>query len=63
MGDRSYVPASWLNNIRNFLRLCKGTLNIPNAWLPKSKCAHDQIIMGAFEPLKLSPLQLERLNA
>eukprot|EP00957_Ditylum_brightwellii_P152339 11597492-Ditylum_brightwellii.AAC.1 len=25
MGDRSYVPASWLSSIRTFLCLCKGT--------------------------------------
>eukprot|EP00957_Ditylum_brightwellii_P116491 8885588-Ditylum_brightwellii.AAC.1 len=62
MGDRSYVPASWLSSIRTFLCLYKGTVNIPNAWLPKPQREHDQIIMDAFEPLELSSLQLEQLN-
>eukprot|EP00957_Ditylum_brightwellii_P018013 1357241-Ditylum_brightwellii.AAC.1 len=63
MGDRSYVLASWLSSIRTFLRFCKGTVNIPNAWLHKPQRDHDKIIMDIFEPLNLLPLQLERLNA
>eukprot|EP00957_Ditylum_brightwellii_P059938 4550744-Ditylum_brightwellii.AAC.1 len=63
MSDRSYVPASWLSSIRTLLRLCKGTVIIPNAWLPKPQCNCDQIIMDVFEHLCLPAMQLERLNA
>eukprot|EP00957_Ditylum_brightwellii_P054519 4130395-Ditylum_brightwellii.AAC.1 len=63
MVDRSYVPSSWLSSIRTFLCLCKGTVTIYNVWLPKPQCNHDQIIMDAFEPLELSSLHQEQLNA
>eukprot|EP00957_Ditylum_brightwellii_P176764 13464443-Ditylum_brightwellii.AAC.1 len=62
MGNRSYVPASWMSSIRTFLCLCKGTVIIPNAWLPKPQQDHDQIIMDVFVNLRLPALQLERLN-
>eukprot|EP00957_Ditylum_brightwellii_P144203 10987616-Ditylum_brightwellii.AAC.1 len=48
IGDRSYVPALWLNSIRTFLCLFKGTMIIPNAWLPKPQHDHDKIIMDVL---------------
>eukprot|EP00957_Ditylum_brightwellii_P092011 7004994-Ditylum_brightwellii.AAC.1 len=61
--DRSYVPASWLSNIRTFLCLCKGKMTIQNTWLPSPQRAHDRIIMDVFGKLQLSALTLTRLNA
>eukprot|EP00957_Ditylum_brightwellii_P075609 5746498-Ditylum_brightwellii.AAC.1 len=56
------VPASWLGHIRSFLRLCKGKITIPHAWLPAPQREHDQILMDVFCSLKLSTLTLEWLN-
>eukprot|EP00957_Ditylum_brightwellii_P008018 608394-Ditylum_brightwellii.AAC.1 len=67
MAERSYVPASWLaswlSNIRTFLRLCKGKMLIQNVWLPASQQAYDRIIMNVFGTLQLSALKLTQLNA
>eukprot|EP00957_Ditylum_brightwellii_P105597 8050926-Ditylum_brightwellii.AAC.1 len=60
--NRSYVPTSWLGNIRTFLQLCNGKLIILNAWLPHTQCEHDQVLMDVFESAKPSPTILEQLN-
>eukprot|EP00957_Ditylum_brightwellii_P129139 9850024-Ditylum_brightwellii.AAC.1 len=43
--DISYVPASWLSNIRTFLCPCKGKMTIQSAWPPALQWAYDRIIM------------------
>eukprot|EP00957_Ditylum_brightwellii_P063349 4808688-Ditylum_brightwellii.AAC.1 len=63
MGNRSYVPASWLGHLRTFLRIYKGKITIPHAWLPAPQRQHNQILMDVFCRLKPSTLTLERLNA
>eukprot|EP00957_Ditylum_brightwellii_P188953 14383988-Ditylum_brightwellii.AAC.1 len=60
--NRSYVPTSWLGNIRTFLQLCNGKLIIPNAQLPHTQREHDQVLMDVFESAKPSPTTLEQLN-
>eukprot|EP00957_Ditylum_brightwellii_P089848 6842431-Ditylum_brightwellii.AAC.1 len=63
MTNRSYIPPSWLSNIRTFLHLCKGKITIPVSWLPRQQQEHDQILMDVFESVKLATHLLERLNA
>eukprot|EP00957_Ditylum_brightwellii_P169922 12933890-Ditylum_brightwellii.AAC.1 len=63
MTNRSYVPPSWLINIRTFLCLCKGKIMIPASWLPCQQWEHDQILMGVFKSVKPTTDSLEKLNA
>ena len=60
--NRSYVPTSWLGNIRTFLWLCNGKLIVPNVWLPHTQHEFDQILMDVFEREKPFPATLEQLN-
>jgi hypothetical protein len=61
--DRSYVPASWLGNIRTFLRCSKASIIVPGAWKPATQRDFDSILMDVFESLKPSSCTLEKLNA
>eukprot|EP00957_Ditylum_brightwellii_P052808 4003712-Ditylum_brightwellii.AAC.1 len=60
--NRSYVPTSWLSNIRTFLCTCKGSLLIPDLWLPHPQRDFDKILMNVFEASKPSDTTLEKLN-
>eukprot|EP00957_Ditylum_brightwellii_P189914 14457583-Ditylum_brightwellii.AAC.1 len=60
--NRSYVPTSWLCNIRTFLRSCKGSILIPDLWLPHPQQEFDRIVMDVFEATKPSNTTLGKLN-
>eukprot|EP00957_Ditylum_brightwellii_P004684 355915-Ditylum_brightwellii.AAC.1 len=62
MANRSYVPTSWLSNIRTFLRTCNGSILIPDLWLPHPQWDFDKIFMDVFEATTPSETTLEKLN-
>eukprot|EP00957_Ditylum_brightwellii_P119129 9087203-Ditylum_brightwellii.AAC.2 len=62
IANRSYVPTSWLINIRTFLRTCKGSILIPDLWLLRLQQDFDKILMDVFEGSKPSDTTLEKLN-
>eukprot|EP00957_Ditylum_brightwellii_P211226 15365920-Ditylum_brightwellii.AAC.1 len=46
--NRTYVPATLPGSIRSFLPVCKGSVVIPKAWLPKKQRINDTILMDVF---------------
>eukprot|EP00957_Ditylum_brightwellii_P047456 3604460-Ditylum_brightwellii.AAC.1 len=63
MTNRSYVPPSWLSNIRTFLHLYKGKIIIPTTWIQHQQQEYDQILMDVLESMKLTTDLLEKFNA
>eukprot|EP00957_Ditylum_brightwellii_P171462 13053017-Ditylum_brightwellii.AAC.1 len=60
--NRSYVPTSWFSNIRTFLCSCKGSILIPDLWLPHLQQELNRILMDVFEATKPSDTTLGKLN-
>eukprot|EP00957_Ditylum_brightwellii_P160548 12222133-Ditylum_brightwellii.AAC.2 len=60
--NKSYVPTSWLSNIRTFLRSCKGSILIPDLLLLHLQQDFDKILMDVFEATKPSNTTLGKLN-
>eukprot|EP00957_Ditylum_brightwellii_P036295 2748627-Ditylum_brightwellii.AAC.2 len=61
--NRSYVPDTWLSNIRTFLKCCKANITVPGAWCPTCQHINDVVLMDIFESMKPSTGTLEQLNA
>eukprot|EP00957_Ditylum_brightwellii_P154262 11739527-Ditylum_brightwellii.AAC.1 len=61
--DRSYLPATWLSNIRTILCLYKGKLFVSDACCPTPQHVNNQILMDIFERRKPLKDTLEKLNA
>eukprot|EP00957_Ditylum_brightwellii_P027976 2113650-Ditylum_brightwellii.AAC.1 len=60
--NRMYVPATWLGSICSFLSVCKGSMVIPKAWLPKKQRIDDAILMDAFCSSYHGNATLKKLN-
>eukprot|EP00957_Ditylum_brightwellii_P095743 7294888-Ditylum_brightwellii.AAC.1 len=62
MANRTYVPATWLDSICSFLSVCKGSVVIPKAWLPKKQRINDTLLMDAFCSSHPGDTTLKKLN-
>eukprot|EP00957_Ditylum_brightwellii_P056759 4301418-Ditylum_brightwellii.AAC.1 len=60
--NQSYVAATWLGSTQSFLASCNGKVAILNAWISKTQCVHDKILMDVFVFSHPGDAILEKLN-
>eukprot|EP00957_Ditylum_brightwellii_P005489 420403-Ditylum_brightwellii.AAC.1 len=60
--DLSYVPATWLGSIREFLAQCKSSLSIPNCWTPKPQQVNNTTIMDIATSCDLGSTSNDHIN-